>query len=107
MEEVGIMSRIYIKINQEKLGYKTQAFVGIFLDKATHHPGALGMLEEILEVTSCYYTTGDWSLLIQLNCKNNNHLSSLLSGKIQNITGGFTNRNLHLSQTTNKPANSN
>ena len=53
MEEVGIMSRSYIKINQEKLGYKTQAFVGIFLDKATHHTDAVGMLEEILEVTSC------------------------------------------------------
>ncbi|MEC7567436.1 MAG: Lrp/AsnC ligand binding domain-containing protein, partial [Bacteroidota bacterium] len=73
--------------NQEKLSYTTQAFVGIFLDKATHHPGAVGMLEEIPEVTSCYFTTGDWSLLIQLNCKDNNYLSSLLSGKIQNITG--------------------
>ena len=70
-----------------KLGYTTQAFVGIFLDKATHHSGAVAMLEEIPEVTSCYYTTGDWSLLIQLNCKDNNHLSSLLSGKIQNIKG--------------------
>ncbi len=87
MEEVGIISGSYIKINQEKLGYTTQAFVRIFLDKATHNNDAVAMLEEIPEVTSCYYTTGDWSLLIQLNCKDNNHLSSLLSGKIQNITG--------------------
>jgi|TARA_A100001011_G_scaffold205097_1_gene213289 Lrp/AsnC family transcriptional regulator for asnA, asnC and gidA len=87
MEEVGIISGSYIKINQEKLGYTTQDFVGIFLDKATHHTDAVAMLEEIPEVTSCYYTTGDWSLLIKLNCKGNNHLSSLLSGKIQNITG--------------------
>tara|TARA_X000000950_G_scaffold178046_1_gene216112 strand:+ start:1466 stop:1792 length:327 start_codon:yes stop_codon:yes gene_type:complete len=87
MEEVGIISGSYIKINQEKLGYTTQAIVGIFLDKATHHSDAVAMLEEITEVTSCYFTTGDWSLLIQLNCKDNNHLSSLLSGKIQNITG--------------------
>jgi Lrp/AsnC family transcriptional regulator for asnA, asnC and gidA len=87
MEEVGVISGSYIKINQEKLGYTTQDFVGIFLDKATHHTDAVAMLEEIPEVTSCYYTTGDWSLLIKLNCKGNNHLSSLLSGKIQNITG--------------------
>ena len=87
MEEVGIISGSYIKINHEKLGYTTQAIVGIFLDKATHHTDAVAMLEEIPEVTSCYFTTGDWSLLIQLNCKDNNHLSSLLSGKIQNITG--------------------
>jgi len=53
MEEVGIISKRYIKINQEKLGYTTQAFVGIFLDKATHHTYTVGMLEEIPEVTSC------------------------------------------------------
>lgn len=87
MEEIGVISGSYIKINQEKLGYTTQAFVGIFLDKATHHTDAVAMLEEIPEVTSCYFKTGNWSLLIQLNCKDNNHLSSLLSGKIQNITG--------------------
>jgi Lrp/AsnC family transcriptional regulator for asnA, asnC and gidA len=74
MEEVGIISGSYIKINQKKLGYTTQAFVGIFLDKATHHTDAVGMLEEVPEVTSCYYSTGDWGLLIQLNCKDNNHL---------------------------------
>ena len=53
VEEVGIISKRYIKINQEKLGYTTQAFVWIFLDKATHHTYTVGMLEEIPEVTSC------------------------------------------------------
>ena len=87
MEEIGVISGSYIKINQEKLGYSTRAFVGIFLEKATHHTETVAMLEEIPEVTSCYYTTGNWSLLVQLNCKDNNHLSSLLSEKIQNLKG--------------------
>ena len=87
MEEIGVISGSYIKINQEKLGYSTRAFVGIFLEKATHHTETVAMLEEIPEVTSYYYTTGNWSLLVQLNCKDNNHLSSLLSEKIQNLKG--------------------
>ena len=87
MEEIGVISGSYIKINQEKLGYSTRAFVGIFLEKATHHTETVAMLEEIPEVTSCYYTTGNWSLLVQLNCKDNNHLSCLLSEKIQNLKG--------------------
>ena len=87
LEEAGIISGSYLKINQEKLGYTTQAFIGIFLDKASHHTEAVAMLEKIPEVTSCFYTTGDWSLLIQLSCKDNNHLSSLLSEKIQKIAG--------------------
>ena len=87
MEEIGVISGSYIKINQEKLGYSTRAFVGIFLEKASHHTETVVMLEEIPEVTSYYYTTGNWSLLVQLNCKDNNHLSSLLSEKIQNLKG--------------------
>lgn len=87
MKEIGVISGSYIKINQEKLGYSTRAFVGIFLEKATHHTETVAMLEEIPEVTSCYYTTGNWSLLVQLNCKGNNHLSCLLSEKIQNLKG--------------------
>ena len=87
MEEIGVISGSYIKINQEKLGYSTRAFVGIFLEKATHHTETVAMLEKIPEVTSCYYTTGNWSLLVQLNCKDNNHLSCLLSEKIQNLKG--------------------
>jgi len=87
MEEIGVISGSYIKINREKLGYSTRAFVGIFLEKATHHTETVAMLEEMPEVTSCYYTTGNWSLLVQLNCKDNNHLSCLLSEKIQNLNG--------------------
>ena len=87
MEEIGVISGSYIKINQEKLGYSTRAFVGVFLEKATHHTETVAMLEEIPEVTSCYYTTGNLSFLVQLNCKDNNHLSSLLSEKIQNLKG--------------------
>jgi len=87
MEEIGVISGSYIKINREKLGYSTRAFVGIFLEKATHHTETVAMLEEMPEVTSCYYTTGNWSLLVQLNCKDNNHLSCLMSEKIQNLKG--------------------
>ena len=87
MKEIGVISGSYIKIKQEKLGYSNRAFVGIFLEKATHHTETVAMLEEIPEVTSCYYTTGNWSLLVQLNYKDNNHMSSLLSEKIQNLKG--------------------
>jgi len=46
MEELGIISGSYIKIDQENLGYTTQAFIGVFLDKTTHHKEALAMLEK-------------------------------------------------------------
>ena len=87
LEEAGVISGSYVKINEEKLGYTTHAFIGIYLDKASHNSEAVAMLNKIPEVTSCYYTTGGWSLLIKLTCKDNNHLSALLSDKIQKIPG--------------------
>tara|TARA_B100000925_G_C21956481_1_gene451414 strand:+ start:273 stop:815 length:543 start_codon:yes stop_codon:yes gene_type:complete len=87
LEEAGVISGSYVKINEEKLGYTTHAFIGIFLDKASHNSEAVAMLNKIPEVTSCYYTTGGWSLLIKLTCRDNNHLSALLSDKIQKIPG--------------------
>ena len=87
LENAGIISGSYIKINEEKLGYTTHAFIGIFLDKASDNSQAVAMLNKIPEVTSCYYTTGGWSLLIKLTCRDNNHLSALLSDKIQKIPG--------------------
>jgi len=74
IKELVMISESHIKINLERLGNTTKSFIGIFLDKATHNSEAVAMLEEIQEVTSCYYTTGNWSLLIQMNCKDNNHL---------------------------------
>ncbi len=87
LEEAGVISGSYVKINEEKLGFTTHAFIGIYLDKASHNSEAVAMLNKIPEVTSCYYTTGGWSLLIKLTCKDNNHLSALLSDKIQKIPG--------------------
>ena len=72
---------------RKNLATQLHAFIGIYLDKASHNSEAVAMLNKIPEVTSCYYTTGDWSLLIKLTCRDNNHLSALLSDKIQKIPG--------------------
>jgi Lrp/AsnC family transcriptional regulator for asnA, asnC and gidA len=87
LEDAGIISGSYVKINEEKLGYTTHALIGIYLDQASHNSEAVAKLNKIPEVTACYYTTGGWSLLIKLTCRDNNHLSALLSDKIQKIPG--------------------
>ena len=74
-------------INPKVLGYTTMAFVGIYLDKAMSNPEAVKQLKKIPEVLECHYTTGNWSILIKILCKDNEHLMHLLNNDIQSIAG--------------------
>jgi Lrp/AsnC family transcriptional regulator for asnA, asnC and gidA len=63
------------------------AFVGIYLEKAASNPEAVKELRKIPEVLECHYTTGNWSILIKIICRDNEHLMQLLNNKIQPIDG--------------------
>jgi Lrp/AsnC family transcriptional regulator, regulator for asnA, asnC and gidA len=87
LEKAGLISGSKIIINPKVLGYSTMAYIGIFLDKAMSNPRAVKELETIPEVLECHYTTGDWSILIKVLCKDNEHLMQVLNKKIQQIEG--------------------
>lgn len=87
LEKSGLIQGSQIIINPKKLGYTTLAFVGIYLDKAMNNPSAVAQLQKINEVLECHYTTGDWSVLVKILCKDNEHLMSLLNNQIQKIGG--------------------
>lgn len=87
LESAGIISGSHIVLNPKKLGYKTVAFVGIYLDKAIRNPEAVHALKNIPEIIECHYTTGDWSIFIKMLCRDNEHLMQVLNSKIQSIEG--------------------
>ncbi|MCH1417767.1 MAG: Lrp/AsnC ligand binding domain-containing protein [Flavobacteriaceae bacterium] len=87
LEKSGLIQGSQIMINPKKLGYTTLAFVGIYLDKAMNNPSAVAQLQKINEVLECHYTTGDWSVLVKILCKDNEHLMNLLNNQIQKIAG--------------------
>lgn len=87
LEKAGIISGSQIILNPKILGYKTLAFIGIYLDKAIRNPEAVKQLEQIDEVIECHYTTGNWSIFVKLLCKDNQHLMELLNKKIQSVEG--------------------
>jgi len=74
-------------INPRVLGYKTLAFVGIFLDAASKYSAAIKRLKEIPEVIESHYTTGNYAIFIKILCKDNEHLMRLLNQEIQSIKG--------------------
>ncbi len=87
LESSGLITGSKFVINPRLLGYRTMAFVGIYLDKAMRNPEAVNQLRKIPEVLECHYTTGNWSILIKILCRDNEHLMHLLNEKIQAIEG--------------------
>ena len=87
LEKGEVISGSQIIINPKILGFKTVAFIGVFLDKAMRNPEAVNQLKDIPEVIECHYTTGNWSIFVKLLCKDNEHLMELLNKKIQSVEG--------------------
>lgn len=87
LEKAKLIAGSKFVINPKILGYTTMAFIGIYLDKAMNNPDAVKQLKKIPEVLECHYTTGNWSILIKVLCKDNEHLMHLLNREIQTISG--------------------
>ena len=87
LEKAEVISGSQIILNPKILGFKTMAFIGIYLDKAIRNPEAVKQLEQIDEVIECHYTTGNWSIFVKLICRDNEHLMELLNKKIQSVEG--------------------
>ena len=83
----GLISGQHLKLNPKALGYTTLAFVGVYFDKAERNSQAIKEMKKIPEILECHYTTGNWSVLIKILCKNNEHLMTLLNKQIQSING--------------------
>ena len=87
LENSNLITGSKISLNAKLLGFKTIAFVGIFLDKAMINTEAVKKLDEIPEILECHYTTGNWSIFLKILCRDNEHLMNILNKKIQTIKG--------------------
>ena len=87
LKDSGLISGQHLKLNPKALGYTTLAFIGVYFDKAERNSQAIREMKKIPEILECHYTTGNWSVLIKILCKNNEHLMTLLNKQIQSING--------------------
>ena len=87
LEDAGVIASSKLMVDNKVLGYKTMAFIGIYLDKASSNAEAVKEIKKIPEVLECHYTTGNWSILIKMICRDNEHLMQLLNKKIQPMDG--------------------
>ena len=84
---LGPHCRVKFVINPKVLGFKTLAFVGIFLDSSSKYNQAIKRLDQIDEVIESHYTTGNYAIFVKILCRDNEHLMQVLNHEIQQIKG--------------------
>jgi len=84
---LGIISGSQFNVDPKKMGYKTCAFVGIFLDNAALFNNVSEKLVKIPEITQCHYITGQYAMFVEVYTRDNEHLRVVLADKIQSIKG--------------------
>ena len=87
LEEYGIVKGKRLKVNLKKLGYDITAFVGIFLEKSSMYDIVAKELEKIPEIVRLNYTTGNYSMYIEVVCKDIDQLKLVLHDGLQKIKG--------------------
>jgi Lrp/AsnC family transcriptional regulator for asnA, asnC and gidA len=87
LEELGIVKGKRLKVNLGLLGYDITAFVGIFLEKSSLYDAVATELEKIPEIIRLNYTTGNYSMYLEIVCKDINQLRKVLHDHLQKIKG--------------------
>lgn len=87
LEEFGIVKGKKLKVNLKQLGYDITAFIGIFLEKSSLYDAVAAELEKIPEIVRLNYTTGNYSMYIEVVCKDINQLRHVLHDDLQKIKG--------------------
>ena len=80
---LGVVKGSEFLLDAEKIGYETCAYVGIFLTSPSTFEYVVKELEKIPEVVECYYTTGQYDVLIKVFAKNNKDLLRIIHSELQ------------------------
>jgi Lrp/AsnC family transcriptional regulator for asnA, asnC and gidA len=83
LTNAGVIKGSEFVFDNEKIGYETCAYMGIFLKNPEQFPTITEALSKIPEIVECHYTTGQYDLFIKVYAKNNQHLLSIIHDKLQ------------------------
>ena len=87
LEEMGIVNGKRLNVNLKQLGYDITAFVGIYLEKSSLYDAVAQELKNIPQIVRLNYTTGNYSMFIEIICKSISELRSVLHDELQKIKG--------------------
>ncbi|NBC83856.1 MAG: AsnC family transcriptional regulator [Bacteroidetes bacterium] len=83
----GVIKGSEFTFDPKKLGFQTLAYIGIYLENSVMFNKVVQQLKNIMEITECHYTTGQYAVFVKVYAQNNEHLKNIIADKIQSIEG--------------------
>jgi Lrp/AsnC family transcriptional regulator for asnA, asnC and gidA len=87
LEESGIVKGKKLNVDLKQLGYDITAFVGIYLEKSSLYDNVAKELTSIPQIVRLNYITGNYSMFIEIVCKDISDLRYVLHDALQKIKG--------------------
>ncbi len=87
LQESGIVKGTRLNVDLKELGYDITAFIGIYLEKSSLYDTVAKDLKKIPEIVRLNYTTGNYSMFIEIVCRDIAQLRHVLHDELQKIKG--------------------
>ena len=87
LQEFGIVKGTRLSVDIKQLGYDITAFVGVYLEKSSLYDSVAKDLMQIPEIVRLNYITGNYSMFLEIVCKDINQLRNVLHDELQKIKG--------------------
>ena len=87
LEELGVVQGKRLAVDLKVLGYDIIAFIGIYLEKSSMYDNVAQALKAIPQVVRVNYTTGNYSMFVEIICKDIQQLRFVLHDELQKIKG--------------------
>lgn len=87
MIDLGVITGSGYHFNPKMLGFATCTYIGVNLERGAMYRTVVPEFEKIPEIVECHFTTGQYTLLLKVYARDNEHLMELLNDKIQTIPG--------------------
>ena len=77
MEETGLIKDYTIIVDEKKTGNVMMALMEVRLGNPKYFDGFAEAIQEMKEIVSCYYQTGDFDLMLKISCRDSEALEQL------------------------------
>lgn len=87
LTELGVIKHKVLSVDYKKLGLDVVAFIGVYLEKSSLYDSVAKQLKKIPQVVRLNYTTGSYSMFIEIVCKDIDQLRKVLHDDLQKVQG--------------------
>lgn len=87
LRDMEVLTHAVYRLDPEKLGYSTAAYVQIILDHARRMKAIVEEIKQIQEVVECVNLAGRYDLMLKIYARDNSHLRDIIYDNLQTLDG--------------------